>query len=220
MRVAVIEDEIKLANSLKEGLEGEGYQVSAFYDGESALAGLSASAYDLVLLDLMLPKKSGAEVCRALRKEGSTMPIMVVTAHDSTEEKVKLFDLGADDFIAKPFAFEELLARMRALSRRSLTGATLTLADVVLDTETYRVTRAGALIPLTLKEFELLRYLMERHGRAASRDEVYEALWGREDRDFGNVVDVHVRNLRKKIDDDYDKKIIRTVRGVGYAVEG
>lgn len=223
MHIAVVEDERKLAGTLKEGLEAEGYTVETFADGESASLGLSKSPYDVVLLDLMLPKKNGIEVCRSARSEGIMTPILMLTARDSVDDKVEALDAGADDFVTKPFSFDELLARVRALSRRAradtVSASVYTAGDLLLDSTTYKVTRAGKRVSLTLKEFELLRYLLEHKGEAKTREDIFKHVWQRDDTDFGNVVDVHVRHVREKIDDQHDTKIIRTIRGVGYAAE-
>ncbi len=225
MKLVLVEDERKLARSLKEGLIWEGYEVDAFPDGESveALFESEPNAYDLMILDLGLPQKSGLEVCRDLRKKGHTLPILVLTARDTIEDKVGALDAGADDFVTKPFSFEELLARVRALLRRSRTNTNrqIVIGNLVIDLDAYVVTRDGVTIALTLKEFELLAYLAERRGQAKSREEIFGHLWqGSDASAFSNVVDVHVRNIRLKLDDDHDHAIIRTVRGVGYAVQG
>jgi DNA-binding response OmpR family regulator len=218
MKIAIIEDEMKLANSLKEGLEMEGYTVSNFYDGSTAEAALKNSHFDLALLDLALPKKNGLDVCRSVRKSGSVLPILILTANDTLDSKIKALDGGADDFVAKPFSFDELLARMRALLRRSgKTEPVLKIGDLVLDPQTRLVQRAGKNIILTSREFGLLQYLLQNVNQVKSREEIFRALWGRSERDFGNVLDVHIRHLREKIDDEHPKKIIRTVRGLGYS---
>lgn len=220
MRVAVVEDEKKLAASLKEGLEAEGYAVSTFHDGLSAYQALAKTPYDLIVLDLMLPEKSGQEICYQLRQEGVLSPMLILTAKDSIEDKVTLFDLGADDFLTKPFSFDELLARMRALHRRGDYKAPLVrIAEVEIDAAARRVRRGHTEIPLTVKEFDLLAYLVRNRGVAKTREEIFADVWERGDEDFGNVVDVHIRNLRKKLGDQHNEKIIRTVRGIGYAAE-
>ncbi|MES2223568.1 MAG: response regulator transcription factor [Patescibacteria group bacterium] len=220
MKITLIEDEKKLAASLTEGLEGEGYEVSVFYDGILGEKNVLEHIPDLVILDLMLPSKDGFEICKTLRKEGVGVPILVLTARDSLEDKINALDSGADDFVSKPFSFNEVLARLRALTRRSQGNPPqLKISDLTIDIGERRVFRAGKEIYLTFKEFELLEYLIESDGKVKTREEIYEKLWERKDDDFGNVVDVHIRHLRQKIDDNYDSKIIRTVRGVGYAVE-
>ncbi|MES2408926.1 MAG: response regulator transcription factor [Patescibacteria group bacterium] len=220
MKITLIEDEKKLAASLKEGLEGEEYEVSVFSDGILGEKNVLEHIPDLVILDLMLPSKDGFEICKTLRKEGVGVPILVLTARDSLEDKINALDSGADDFVSKPFSFNEVLARLRALTRRSQGNPPqLKISDLTIDIGERRVFRAGKEIYLTFKEFELLEYLIESDGKVKTREEIYEKLWERKDDDFGNVVDVHIRHLRQKIDDNYDSKIIRTVRGVGYAVE-
>jgi len=224
MAIAIVEDEQKLARSLKEGLVWEGYETDTYSDGESLQKYMEhdAPSYELLILDLGLPGKSGFEVCQDLRAKGSVMPILILTAKDTTEDKVRALDSGADDFMSKPFSYEELLARVRALLRRSRSGNSrqVHIGEVTIDLDAYTVTRAGKSVPVTLKEFELLAYLAEHRGQAKSRDEIFSHLWEHSDSALSNVVDVHVRNIRHKLDDDHEHKIIRTVRGVGYAVQG
>jgi DNA-binding response OmpR family regulator len=223
MRIAIVEDERKLAATLADGLRAEGYEADVFYDGVSAEQKLLAtpSPYSFLILDLMLPKKNGFEVCADLRREGIMLPTLVLTARDSVEDKIKMLDSGADDFLTKPFAFEELLARIRAIARRSAKDVPekLVLGDIIANTSTRRVTRGKKDVELTPTEFDLLAFLAAHHGRAVSREEISTYLWDSADTALSNVVDVHISNLRKKLDDEYDKKIIRTVRGSGYAVE-
>ena len=224
MAIAIVEDEQKLARSLKEGLVWEGYETDTYPDGESLQKYMEhdAASYELLILDLGLPGKSGFDVCKDLRAKGSVMPILILTAKDTTEDKVRALDSGADDFMSKPFSYEELLARVRALLRRSRSGNSrqVHIGEVTIDLDAYTVTRAGKSVPVTLKEFELLAYLAEHRGQAKSRDEIFSHLWEHSDSALSNVVDVHVRNIRHKLDDDHEHKIIRTVRGVGYAVQG
>lgn len=224
MAIAIVEDEQKLARSLKEGLVWEGYETDTYPDGESLHKHLEqdATCYELLILDLGLPGKSGFEVCQDLRAKGSVVPILILTAKDTIEDKVQALDSGADDFMSKPFSYEELLARVRALLRRSRSGNSrqVHIGEVSIDLDAYTVTRNGKLIPVTLKEFELLAYLAEYRGQAKSREEIFSHLWEHTDSALSNVVDVHVRNIRHKLDDDHEHKIIRTVRGVGYAVQG
>jgi DNA-binding response OmpR family regulator len=223
MRIALVEDEAKLRNSLKEGIEAEGYHVDTFASGELFEREFEPHEhrYDVVVLDLMLPGKPGLEVCRDMRSRGSVTPVLVLTAKSGTKDKVELFDAGADDFVTKPFSFEELLARFRALSRRphDLTRPKIKIKDLLLDTNKYTATRAGKPVQLTSTEFELLQFLMERKGQVMTRDRISNHLWGLETAASGNVVDVHISNLRKKIHDDHDEEIIRTVRGAGYLVQ-
>ena len=224
MAIAIVEDEQKLARSLKEGLVWEGYETDTYSDGESLQKYMEhdAAPYELLILDLGLPGKSGFDVCKDLRAKGSVMPILILTAKDTTEDRVRVLDSGADDFMSKPFSYEELLARVRALLRRSRSGNSrqVHIGEVTIDLDAYTVTRAGKSVLVTLKEFELLAYLAEHRGQAKTRDEIFSYLWEHGDCALSNVVDVHVRNIRHKLDDDHEHKIIRTVRGVGYAVQG
>jgi DNA-binding response OmpR family regulator len=222
MRIAIVEDEVKLAATLKDGLETEGYSVDVFHTAESAEKEFekNPSHYQLLILDLMLPKRSGFEVCEGLRKKGSTMLIIVLTARDSIEDKVRILDSGADDFLAKPFAFEELVARIRATTRRTkhLSSEKVRIGNIFVNMGTYEVERDSKAISLTPTEFDLLRLLIDHHGRVASRAEISSHLWDVQDVSLSNIVDVHISNLRKKLDDN-DQKIIRTVRGAGYAIQ-
>lgn len=221
MHIAIAEDELKLAETLKEGLEAEGYTVSVFLDGKEAEEELlrNTGRYELIILDLTLPRKSGFEVCRSLREAGVVTPILILTARDTTADKVRALDSGADDFLTKPFAFEELVARLRALARRSQqTPGVLSVRDLVLDPKSRSVRRGEADIELTPTEYELLALLMRERGRILSREEISLALWDIRDSSLSNIVDVHLSNLRKKIDADYDEKRIATVRGVGYQI--
>jgi DNA-binding response OmpR family regulator len=220
MHIAVIEDEQKLAHAIKQGLEDEGYAIDVFYNGEVARKHLETNHvhYDLIILDLLLPGLSGIKVCQALRSKNIITPILILTALDTIEDKVQALDSGADDLLTKPFSFEELLARIRALLRRSqeLLPATLQLGEMVLDPAQHEVMRKGKKITLTLKEFQLLHYFMRHPNQALQRKDILAHLWGITDEALSNMVDVHISNLRKKIDDPYDKKYIRAVRGVGY----
>lgn len=220
MRVLVVEDETKLAEVLAEGLEKKGYAVDRIEDGEEALGRLSLhrNDYDLVILDLMLPSLSGDEVCRQARERGVTTPILILTAKSETETKVDLLMSGADDYLVKPFSFDELLARMHALSRRPKEAkpTILTVADIELNPVEHRVTRGGREIELTLKEFMLLEYFMQRPGEVVNREDLLTHLWDFNYESFSNVIDVHVKNLRKKLDDGNGDTILETVRGIGY----
>lgn len=221
MHIAIVEDELKLAETLKEGLEAEAYQVSLFSDGREAEEEFlkNPGRYELIILDLTLPRKSGFEVCRTLRENGVVIPILILTARDTTADKVRALDSGADDFLTKPFAFEELVARLRALARRSVhTPGVLTVRDLVLDPASRSVRRGSAMITLTPTEYELLALLMRERGRILSREEISAALWDVRDSSLSNIVDVHLSNLRKKIDADYEEKRITTVRGMGYQI--
>ncbi len=221
MRVVVIEDEKRFADALKRGLEAESHTVEVFPDGASAREKLeySGNTYDLVILDLMLPDEDGSSICTHLRDTGVLSPIIVLTARDSIEDKIDLFDRGADDFLTKPFEFEELLARSRALTRRQAPEQrTLTLDDLSIVADRRVVTRDGKRLALTPREFELLVYLVREKGRVVSREELLAKVWNQTEEEVGNVVDVHIRNLRKKLGDHHGTKYIHTVHGVGYTV--
>lgn len=214
----MVEDEKKVAGFLKEGLEEEGYGVDCAYDGEEALHKLREESYDLVILDLMLPGVDGLEVLRQLRQGGSTMPVLILTARDAVEDVVRGLDSGADDYLTKPFAFEELLARVRALLRRREERA-IRVGDLVLDLKERRAKRGEREVELTAKEFALLEYLMRHAGQTLSREEIAEVVWGEPHEDT-NIVDVYINRLRKKLDQGFSCRLIHTVRGVGYSLRG
>lgn len=220
MRILIIEDEEKLAESLKKGLEKSGYAVDYVTDGETGQRRIETSHknYDLIILDLMLPKKDGFEICQAVRKRGIVTPILVLTARDMTDDKILALDGGADDYLVKPFSFEELLARIRALLRRppETLAQELRARDVVLKPTEREVYRGEKKIDLTLKEFELLHYLMRHPGEVLNREDIYVHLWDFEDNSFSNIIDVHVKNLRKKLQDGGNDRLVETIRGVGY----
>ena len=220
MRILVIEDEKKIASFIKRGLKEEGHMVDVAYDGEEGYRLSGENDYDLILLDIMLPKRDGISLCRQLRDDGATMPILMLTAKDSVQDKVTGLDSGADDYLTKPFAFEELLARIRALMRKHSPLATkLQAGDLVLDMLSHRVTRAGKEILLTMKEYALLEYLMRNAGTVVTRTMITEHVW---DIDFDtstNVIDVYINYLRNKIDSGQQKKLIHTVRGRGYLLK-
>jgi DNA-binding response OmpR family regulator len=223
MSIALIEDEEKLAKTLKDGLESEGYMVRVFADGVTAAkeCTTNGAAYSLVILDLILPGKDGFEVAKEIRTRGFLMPILVLTARDSIEDKVLALNSGADDFLAKPFSFEELLARVRAHIRRSqgFPGTNTKIGSLSINLHTREVRRDSTRIALTPTEFNLLALLTENPDRVLSREEISQQLWDITDGTMTNIVDVHISNLRKKIDDDYAQKVIRTVRGAGYAIQ-
>jgi DNA-binding response OmpR family regulator len=222
MHIVVVEDEKRLAQALKDGLEIEGYTADAVLDGESALSMLieEKRPCDAIILDLMLPRKSGLEVCQELRSEGITTPVLILTALDTLQEKITALDGGADDFISKPFAFDELLARLRALLRRCKLDSLnrLVVGDLVLDLGTREVFRGEELIPLTHREFDMLVYLMNAYPRVVSREELLREVWRIKNVTVSNVVDARVRNMRNKIEKPDGEPLIRTVRGVGYAI--
>lgn len=219
MRILIVEDEERLAKALTEGLEKQGFAVDHVSDGVTASNRISLyrNEYDVIVLDLMLPGMSGEDICKSAREAGVKTPILVLTAKDDTESKVSVLNIGADDYLAKPFSFEELLARVKALMRRpdEVIPVTLEHDDITLDTATHVVTKNGEEITLTLKEFALLEYFLRHPGRALTREDILDHVWDFEFASFSNVVDVHVKNLRKKIG-DRDGSRIETVRGVGY----
>lgn len=223
MRILIVEDEVKLAQSLKKGLEREGYAVDYILDGESGQRRIEINHkdYDAIVLDLMLPKKDGFEICKSVREQNIVTPILVLTARDATDDKVTALDAGADDYLVKPFSLEELSARLRALLRRpeQLIPQELEVRDLRLDPVTRKVYRNGNEIPLTLKEFSLLEYLMRHPDQVLTREQILDHLWDFAFDSFSNVVDVHVKNLRKKVDGDYHEKLLETIRGVGYRIK-
>ena len=221
MRLLVVEDEKSLNTVLIKHLKQKGYSVDSCMDGVSALEYMSMVNYDCVILDIMLPGISGMEVLTKARKNGNTSPILMLTARDSVEDKVKGLDAGADDYMTKPFAFEELLARIRTLTRKTVGSKSniYTLADLELNTEAHRVTRAGREIPLSSREFALLEYMIQNKGNALSREQILEHLWDYDYEGYSNIIDVYIRYLRKKIDEDYEPKLIHTIRGMGYVLK-
>lgn len=220
VRILVVDDERKLAHVLKQGLGEHGYAADAVYDGEAALEMATAVDYDCVILDLMLPRRDGAEVCRELRFRGRRMPILVLTARAGTDQKIRLLDLGADDYLTKPFAFAELLARLRALLRRGPVepSTVLRVADLELDPASRRVRRAGREIVLTAREFALLEYLMRHTSHVVTRNMIADHVWSLDYDGASNIVEVYVNYLRRKIDQDFEPKLIKTIRGAGYSL--
>ena len=221
MRILIIEDEHKIANALKRVFQQEHYAVDVCYDGEEGLAMGTNQPYDIMIIDLGLPKKDGLEVIKELRQQSVHTPVIVLTAKGSTSEKVAGLDAGADDYILKPFAMDEVLARVRALLRRPADRQTTVLEaeDLTLNTTTYEVKRGGKVIPLTSKEFSLLEYLLRNKGRPLSKDEIIGHVWDYDADVLPNTVEVYIRYLRQKIDDPFDKPIIHTARGFGYSVK-
>lgn len=225
MRILIIEDEEKLAQLLKKGLERSGYAVDYITDGETGARRLELSHadYDLLILDLILPKKNGFEICQEARGRGITIPILILTARDMVKDKVTALDAGGDDYLMKPFSFEELLARIRALLRRPTNGlaAELRIGDLTLKPAEREVWRGEQKVDLTLKEFELLHYLMRNAGKVLNREDIYVHLWDFADNSLSNTIDVHVKNLRKKLGDhgEREKRLVETVRGVGYRLK-
>jgi DNA-binding response OmpR family regulator len=220
MRILVVEDEQKVANALREGLEGERYEVIVERTGEGAFFRVNTESFDVILLDLTLPGRDGLEILQALRLRGMKTPVLVLTARDSLTDRVAGLDAGADDYLIKPFAFAELLARIRALVRRGRVTETprLSVGDLEMDLVTRKVTRAGQPVELTVREFELLEYLMRYHGQVVSRETLARDVWKETARTtpLDNVIDVHIARLRRKVDVEQALKLIHTVRGVGF----
>jgi len=223
MRILVVEDEPKVASALKEGLEREGYEVGVAGTGEEGYFLLDAKTYDLVVLDLMLPGRGGLEVLKTLRARDRAVPVLILTARDTVQDRVLGLDTGADDYLVKPFAFPELGARIRALLRRGRGEPTVRLrvADLELDVSTRRVTREGRELELTAREFELLEYLLRNSGRVVSREMLARDVWKETSRatPLDNVIDVHIARLRRKVDEAHGAKLIHTIRGVGFIVK-
>jgi len=222
MRILIIEDESKIAAFLKRGLKEEGYAVDVAADGEQGYFLASTQDCDLIILDLMLPGLDGLDLCRKLRAEGNEARILVLTARDKVNDKVQGLNAGADDYLTKPFAFEELLARVRALLRKRETGSPtkLQVADLTMDLLTHKVLRAGREIELTAREFALLEYLIRNVGAVVTRTMIAEHVWDVNFDTFTNVIDVYMSYLRNKIDRAFPDKLIRTVRGRGYVIKG
>ena len=221
MRVLVAEDEQQLASFIRKGLQEEGHVVDVVHDGDAALIMGRTSVYDAIVLDILLPGRSGFDVIRTLRREGVATPILCLTALERTEEKVAALDLGADDYMVKPFEFAELVARLRALERRpaGILGAELRCGDLTLDRLTRKVSRAGKPIDLTPREFALLEHLLRNVGRPVTRTSIIEHVWDMNFDSLTNVVDVFIKRLREKIDRPFGRPLLHTVRGVGYVLE-
>jgi two-component system copper resistance phosphate regulon response regulator CusR len=223
MHILVIEDEPKVAWALLEGLESELYQVTVAVNGEEGYFLATTQAFDLILLDLMLPGRNGIDILSALRQQGCQTPVLILTARDAVEERVLGLDTGADDYLVKPFAFPELLARIRALTRRGRAEQALRMkvADLEMDCVTRKVSRKGEPVDLTAKEFELLEYLLRHQGHIVSREMLVRDVWKSVDRatPLDNVIDVHIARLRQKIDAPFKKKLLKTVRGVGFVLK-
>jgi two-component system OmpR family response regulator len=220
MRVLVVEDEVKMARAIRRGLEREGYTVDAVRDGADAVTRARIRAYDAILLDLMLPAVDGLSVCRRLRAAGQWAPVLMVTARDSVDDRIAGLDAGADDYLVKPFAFGELLARLRALVRRcpAARPSVLVVGDVRLDPATREVSRAGVPVELSPREFAVLEYLLRHPGQVVTRGALRDHVWNHGYFEVSNVVDVYIGYLRKKLEQPFGRPLIRTVRGVGYAV--
>jgi len=222
MRLLLIEDEEKVSRFIVKGLMAERFAVDVAAEGDRGLELARTYNYDLIILDLMLPGLSGTEVLRLVRRQNERVPVLVLTARDAITDKVRHFEIGADDYLTKPFAFAELLVRVKALLRRGAISRpnTLRVADLEIDRLTQQVRRGGQRIELTGKEYALLEYLMTNAGRVLSRTMIIEHVWDQSFDGATNIVDVYVRHLRNKIDEPFERRLIRTVRGMGYAIGG
>ena len=220
MRILVVEDELKVANALKEGLEDERYEAVIAHTGEDAFFRINTEQFDVILLDVMLPGRDGLQILTSIRKHGVNTPVLLLTARDSLEDRVAGLNSGADDYLVKPFAFAELVARIRALLRRGRTAETLRLSvgDLDMDLVTRKVLRGGRSVELTTREFELLEYLLRHQGQVVLRDTLAREVWKETTRGtpLNNVIDVHIARLRRKVDFDQPVKLIHTIRGVGF----
>jgi DNA-binding response OmpR family regulator len=221
MRILLVEDDPKVASFIRKGLEEEQYRVDLADDGDEALAQSLAGEHDLLILDIMLPKRDGMSVLNEMRRRGIDTPVLMLTAKDAVEDRVAGLNAGCDDYLPKPFAFAELLARARALLRRRAGEKSIILraADLVLDPIAHRVTRGGRLIELTSREYSLLQYLLQHPNQVLTRTMIVEHVWGYDFDNFSNVVDVYVNYLRNKVDRGFEPKLIHTVRGVGYVLK-
>jgi len=221
MTILVVEDEVKITRFIKKGLEMEHYTVEVAYDGHEALELAEVNNYDLIILDIMLPKIDGIEVCKKLREKRIDTPVIMLTARNTVEDRINGLDAGADDYLIKPFAFGELVARIRALLRREKTVKTtkLQVGDLVMDPATHEVYRGNKEIQLSSKEYRLLDYMMRRPGHVCTRTMIGEHIWGYNFTDDSNVIDVYISYLRSKIDKGFRNKLIHTVRDVGYKIQ-
>ncbi len=221
MRILIAEDEKSLNRIIAKQLKVSGYSVDCAFNGEEAYDLISMADYDAAVFDVMMPKIDGFSLLRKIRNEGNDLPVLFLTARDSIEERVEGLDIGADDYLVKPFAFEELLARIRVLIRKNSVSNSniITVADLTVDISTRKVTRDGKDISLSAKEYELLQYLAVNNGIVLSREKIEDHIWNYDYEGGTNVVDVYIRYLRKKIDEGYDKKLIHTVRGMGYVLK-
>lgn len=220
MRILVVEDEKDLNAIINKRLNKAGYSVDSCFNGEEALDYMRLAEYDVIILDIMLPKLNGLDLVRVMRKNRDKTPILLLTAKDGIEDRVMGLDSGADDYLVKPFAFEELLARIRVLTRRSIDEATniFTVADLRVDCDTRIVKRGDTVIPLSSKEFSVLEYMIRNQGVVLSRAKIEQHIWNFDYEGGSNVIDVYIRYLRKKIDEDFEPKLIHTIRGAGYVL--
>lgn len=220
MRILIAEDEKSLNRIIAKQLKASGYSVDCAFNGEEAYDLISMTDYDAAVFDVMMPKIDGFSLLRKIRNEGNNLPVLFLTARDSIEDRVEGLDIGADDYLVKPFAFEELLARIRVLIRKNSVSNSnvITVSDLTVDISKRRVTRGGREISLSAKEYELLQYLAVNNGIVLSREKIEDHIWNYDYEGGTNVVDVYIRYLRKKIDEGYDKKLIHTVRGMGYVL--
>lgn len=221
MRILIAEDDIDLNKIMVKKLGAEGYAVDSCFDGKTALDYLETAQYDAAVLDIMMPEMDGLQTVQELRRKNNLTPVIFLTARDTVADKVQGLDMGANDYLVKPFSFDELTARLRAMTRTSVKNATnqYAIADLTLDTETHRVCRGGKEIKLTAREFALLEYLLRNKGKVLSRQKIEDNIWNFDYDGGTNVVDVYITYLRKKIDDGYDSRLIHTVRGVGYLLK-
>jgi DNA-binding response OmpR family regulator len=220
MAILVVEDEEKIAAFIRRGLREEGYEIEHAADAETALERLKSRQFEAMVLDIMLPGQDGFQVCRRIRQSGVALPILMLTARDAVSDKVRGLDAGADDYLTKPFAFEEFLARIRVLTRKHTPqrSSILKVADLVLDRDSHRVTRANHEIPLSNKEYALLEYLMRHAGQILTRNMISQQVWNIDYDTYTNVIDVFINYLRKKVDDPFEDRLIQTFRGRGYGI--
>ncbi|MGI6008003.1 MAG: response regulator transcription factor [Ruminococcus sp.] len=221
MRILIAEDDMDLNKIIVKKLSAEGYAVDSCFDGETALDYLEAAEYDAAVLDIMMPRMDGLKVVRRLRRRNNLTPVIFLTARDTVADKVQGLDMGANDYLVKPFSFDELTARIRAMTRTSVQNPTnlYTIADLTMDTQSHKVCRAGQEIKLTAREFALLEYLLRNKGKVLSRQKIEDNVWNFDYDGGTNVVDVYITYLRKKIDEGFDSRLIHTVRGVGYLLK-